>query len=140
MTREQEREIFQTVARHLLKQGAQSIRFGISENPTECVYNNRSGLKCAVGALIPDDKYRPVMDQSGPVDENPAVLNALAEVYGWGDTTPARTIRLLRKLQIVHDYTAPACWGTALKNVAEEWGNPEWWPEVAAEFPEAADA
>lgn len=51
-------EIFDTVVRHLWAQGEQAIDRGV------CQYRAPGGLKCAVGILIPDDKYDPKMDGS----------------------------------------------------------------------------
>jgi hypothetical protein len=49
-------EIFDTVATHLFEQGRQSAKDGM------CLYRTDSGLKCAVGVLIPDEAYDTKMD------------------------------------------------------------------------------
>lgn len=48
-------EIFDKVAAHLKKQRACSMRPG---NTGECAYRGKNRLKCAVGALIPDELYK----------------------------------------------------------------------------------
>ncbi|MGG7519432.1 hypothetical protein ACQ3G6_16250, partial [Allorhizobium undicola] len=45
-------EIFDVVYRGLQEQG-----FRRSENNYRCAYRSSEGLKCAVGQLIPDERY-----------------------------------------------------------------------------------
>lgn len=49
---------FDTACAALLKQGRQAM----SEDGAGCVYRGPGGVKCAVGWLIPDEKYRPAWD------------------------------------------------------------------------------
>jgi hypothetical protein len=58
-------EIFDTIATHLFEQGCQSVKDGM------CLYRTDSGLKCAVGILIPDEAYDKKMD----------------DIFGQGDTS-----------------------------------------------------
>jgi hypothetical protein len=53
-----EQEIFDTVVRHLKKQGrlAKEVLSG------DCFYRAPNGDKCAVGCLISDDEYSPEME------------------------------------------------------------------------------
>jgi hypothetical protein len=51
-----EQEIFDTVVRHLKKQGRRAVDRG------QCVYRHPEGLKCAVGCLISDAEYYPRME------------------------------------------------------------------------------
>lgn len=44
-------EVFDIVSKHLLTQGQKSVELSM------CQYRNSEGLKCAAGALIPDDQY-----------------------------------------------------------------------------------
>lgn len=50
-------EAFKTVAKHVLAQGRPS-----KNEEGMCVYRGPDGLKCAVGALIPDEAYDPRME------------------------------------------------------------------------------
>lgn len=50
-------EIFDTVARHLFKQGHQAIG-----DDGMCAYRGIGGDKCAVGCLIPDEFYDPFIE------------------------------------------------------------------------------
>lgn len=97
-------ELFDKVATHLLKQGRRSVRAN-----GECAYRGKDGLRCAIGVLIPDDKYGrgleglssdagSVMNAAGLVDEN----SLLAHVLQW-----------------VHDSVEPAEWRERLKIEAE---------------------
>lgn len=47
---------FETAVTHLIEQNEQSHHNGI------CVYRGPNGTKCAVGALISDDEYDPLME------------------------------------------------------------------------------
>jgi len=50
-------EVFDIVSTHLLKQGRKSVNIS-----NRCVYRNENGMKCAAGALIPDDEYKPELE------------------------------------------------------------------------------
>lgn len=47
-------EVFDTMLAHLRKQGRVAVIDGVG-----CAYRTPEGLKCAVGALIPDNLYNP---------------------------------------------------------------------------------
>ena len=85
-------EIYDTVAHHLFSQGRKSaVR---SDGMTSCRYRGPHGLKCAVGCLIRDDEYDPVMEDHG--------VNDLCN----RDRLPLRLIphlSLLLDLQDAHD-------------------------------------
>ena len=88
-------EAFETVANHLLAQGRPS-----KNEKGMCVYRGPNGLKCAVGALIPDESYNPRMEDicaSGIIvrfDDLEFLKEANLEVNGE---------RLLDVLQELHD-------------------------------------
>lgn len=59
-------EAFDKVTAHLLEQKARSV---ISDSPDRpvpggktCCYRGENGMKCAIGALIPDEMYSPDME------------------------------------------------------------------------------
>ncbi len=98
-------EIFDTVARHLLKQRERS---GSKAN---CRYRCQSGLKCAVGILIPDDVYEATM-------ENNAVSGLL--LYWSNKFSHLRPYEiLLQKLQSIHDSCEVDDWMGQLYSVAK---------------------
>lgn len=89
-------EIFDAVAIHLFKQGVQS-----RAEVGPCLYRTKEGLKCAVGALIPDELYDPSMDQG---DDDGTGIGWLLRAYG--DKLPkwfANNKMLLMELQDIHD-------------------------------------
>ena len=88
-------EAFETVAKHLLAQGRPS-----KNEKGMCVYRGPDGLKCAVGALIPDEAYDPRMEDIyasmviAQFDDLEFLKEANLEVNGE---------RLLDVLQELHD-------------------------------------
>ncbi|WP_353645740.1 hypothetical protein [Mesorhizobium sp. WSM2239] len=54
-------EIFNTV---YLGLAAQDFRQSYDDDTDQCAYRGPNNLKCAIGHLIPDDKYHPEMDGS----------------------------------------------------------------------------
>ena len=79
-------EAFDTVVRHLRNQGRQAIDDG------RCSYLTQDGLKCAVGCLIPDDKYGTDFEGKS-VTILPRTYLGLEDVY----------YDLLERLEGVHD-------------------------------------
>lgn len=53
-------EIFDTCLTHLRAQGQRALN-----DRGTCQYRADDGLKCAIGALIPDDKYNPNFERFG---------------------------------------------------------------------------
>ena len=95
-------EIFDTVATHLFTQGERGgttvvDSWNTSGTRFRCRYRGDKGLKCAVGALIPDELYDPKMDQGG-FRASALVRNGfnVPEFF-----TPHAT--LLDSLQTIHD-------------------------------------
>lgn len=98
-------EIFDTVSAHLLKQGCKSLFQGVS-----CQYRNTEGLKCAVGILIPDERYDPLMEGSLDTLLSWPALSFLCEHK-----------ELLRRLQRIHDDSDPKNWKHELISLAENY-------------------
>lgn len=111
MTRQ---EIFYHVQRKLLQQGRRSTdaNAGVHEG-TSCVYRNIDGLKCAVGHLIPDDKYRSSFENTNFCE--PMLAEALKS--GGVDINDKETRQLLRALQRVHDRVLPESWHGAFNAI-----------------------
>lgn len=79
-------EVFNIVSKHLLDQGQKSIEFGM------CQYRGSNGMKCAAGALIPDNEY-----------------NSSFETNLWGDLVEKgivenKFVDEIDKLQVIHDF------------------------------------
>lgn len=97
-------ELFDKVATHLLTQGEQS------RADARCAYRGDRGLQCAVGCLIPDDKYSSSMEGSGislPLVQ--AGLPPSIRVY----------LDLIKDLQVVHDAYSVWAWPAQLQVVAD---------------------
>lgn len=97
-------EAFERAALHLLAQG----RMAAADSPTglKCYYRSPDGLRCAVGALIPDELYDPRMENqraTAVIDE--FSLGFLAEANIWDKR---HELTLLDELQWEHD--RPAFW------------------------------
>jgi hypothetical protein len=98
-------ELFDTVANHLRNQGLKCMIHG------SCKYRGHGGLKCAIGALIPDSKYESWMDTT--VIELRSVLWCIGLLDH---------LELCRDLQILHDNYPTNEWPERLKLVANKFG------------------
>lgn len=111
---------FDEVAAHLLAQQARAVS-GI-----ECRY--RAGnLKCAIGCLIPDSEYDPLMEGEviGPATYIGAALTRLGYIPAIDDFVEGIAqpeVRLLVELQCVHDTVPVNLWKAHLAGVAESFG------------------
>jgi hypothetical protein len=111
-------EAFDVVAVHLIRQGKQSRdpAFATDYRPEGlCRYRAPDGSKCAVGALIPDDRYEANMEGTFPTD----IAERLPDVFGGLD------LEMLEHLQMVHDQDDPDEWRSSLKwfaSVEQPWG------------------
>ena len=54
-------EAFEIMCKHIFEQGVQSTN-GKSGGDCYCLYRGPNGLKCVIGALIPDSEYKPEYD------------------------------------------------------------------------------
>jgi hypothetical protein len=91
-------EIFDTVAVHLFKQGRRAVTSHPLTNQVLCQYLTDNGLKCAVGCLIPRDRYVLLMENMG--------VRVLLDKFGvilpdW--MSDPENISLMAKLQYIHD-------------------------------------
>lgn len=112
-------EIFTRVAVHMLRQGVPSK----TESGSSCAYRGVGGLKCAIGALIPDEACTPFFlehfNSSGV--QNFEVISALI-VAGVIDNRYDDKLRLLLSLQMIHDSHGDykkSSWEYQLKEYAE---------------------
>lgn len=82
-------QIFDTVATHLLDQGKPAL-----DAEGFCRYRTESGLMCAVGCLIPDEKYTPKIEgipvgnipHALPFPTDPELLDFLTDLQGYHDS------------------------------------------------------
>lgn len=102
-------EVFDKVATHLLTQKKRSI-----DSKKGCLYRGPDGLKCAVGCLIPDEEYDPVMEVGIT-----ALLTGLDYLIGKPVVSSLREhLTLLTDLQLIHDAHEPLVWKEQLKKTA----------------------
>lgn len=100
-------EVFEQVAKHLLKQNAQSIGY------TGCAYRGRDGMSCAAGALLSDADWETLE----PHDNGVSWL-----VLADRGIVPKVHTGLIRSLQRLHDGREPDSWHGALRTVAAHFG------------------
>lgn len=115
---EAQQAVFETATVHLMMQGKKSQAFMGKVDDLTCAYRSPEGLKCAIGALFPDEEYRPFFEGDtvkGLVEraDGPPTLKRLAEATG----RP-----FLSCLQEVHDDHAVTEWPKALRWVASLYG------------------
>lgn len=105
--------IFDFVADHLRRQNQRSISVD-----GYCRYRGNNGLTCAVGCLIPPDKYDPNIE--GMRAGKPQVLACLpADLLApKGTHLRDRQLWILSKLQRVHDDEVPERWEKELGRLA----------------------
>lgn len=82
-------EIFDKVVNHLLTQNEKAM------TKFRCQYRTEDGLKCAIGCLIPDEKYR------REFDDKALVVIELMEFLP--NIITIKNIPLLEDLQYIHD-------------------------------------
>ncbi len=97
-------EAFETMVRHLRRQGKRSVRIGAYT----CLYRGPNGLRCAVGCLIPDDQYKRSL-------EGKAASCIANKVPALSDIGPG----LLSEMQSVHDDLDVSQWEEGFKDVAQ---------------------
>lgn len=100
-----QQEAFQIVKKHLLCQKQRSIR------GFKCLYRGPGGLKCAVGALIPDDEYNSVYEDT-----------SLQFVHSICPTLSRLDYVFLRDMQSLHDCVEEKEWDTRLKELEIQYG------------------
>ena len=93
-------EVFDQVARHLLKQGEQSVN-----GQGHCKYRHEN-KKCAAGCLIGDDEHNLGMEGQ-----------TWAKLTSYGDC-PCEHADLIGRLQKIHDHFSVENWNQRLKELA----------------------
>lgn len=101
-------ELFDYSVGMLIQQGKPSNDCMIRAR-AQCLYRGVAGAKCAIGWLIPDNKYRPEMEQM--------VLSKVLPLCGWNNIDQ-RKASLLFALQGAHDYAQTNWWLIDFKNRA----------------------
>lgn len=111
-------EIFDTVARHIFKQGVPG-GYTNEENFFCCQYRGEEGTSCAVGCLIPDEVYVPYMEGN---DAESLIENYYDDLPPWMHLNRG----LLGSLQNVHDFLPAwrntSCMQSRLYEIVREYG------------------
>lgn len=108
-------ETFETVVKHLIRQGKKAEIVG----SLSCRYRTPDGLKCAAGCLIPDSEYSPSFEGQivgGIIDRGMQSMNSLSLLL----VRLGHDIRLVRRLQLIHDSCEPNQWPERLKYLGQE--------------------
>lgn len=115
--------IFDKVAKHLLAQRKRAQnRLGGA-----CVYRSSDGLKCAIGCLIPDEHYDPLIEGTVISDleftSRSALLLKNILLKSGINTEDSAVTQLLMQLQLFHDDFDRDFrdWEKSLENLADKW-------------------
>ena len=109
-----EQEIFNKVYKHLLSQNAISERQGKTKRTgMYCAYRGENGTKCSIGSLINDDEYVPEMEEKNVTEMLEIAPSTLKDRL-----TPH--LKLLKRLQGIHDNSGPVFWPRYLQEISEE--------------------
>lgn len=101
----QNQKTFNKVYRHLIRQNKKSI------DGHSCVYRSKEGLRCAIGAIIPNRLYNPNFEcftPGGICSELNSVLRGLGH-----------DLEFCRELQRIHDDYEPDEWENILNQFAK---------------------
>ncbi len=103
-------DLFNTVYRHLLTQGQKAF-ITLTHGSESCKYRTADGRKCAIGCLIPDNRYSPTLEGK----------RAYAEIVREAAGITHDQLDLASALQDVHDYHEPVEWKEQLAQVARRY-------------------
>lgn len=108
-------EAFDKIATHLLTQQEKALDGG-----NNCAYLTEEGLKCAIGCLIPEDKYDITMEGFG--------VREMRELDYWmdelhlDDVIEENMMNFYTEMQDTHDAWPVDEWPWRLKMVASDYG------------------
>lgn len=114
--------LFNKVAQHLLTQQKKA-----ATRSGTCMYRTQTGLSCAIGCLIPDNKYDKSFEGVGIDDtfwdceEDLEFVRDMRKIMRAAGLVKAQT-KLASELQNVHDFYSVKQWPQELERVAEEFG------------------
>jgi len=103
--------IFAKVSKHLIKQNAKSQYLD-----GNCEYRNHRGQSCAIGCLIPEDRYESSFEGQ-LLDEDEYLQHVLKHAIGVNPKKRQEKIDLLQALLMVHDEYNVSNWETELAAV-----------------------
>lgn len=101
--------VFDTVRFRLLLQEKQC-----TDGDGNCLYFGTTGLRCAIGWLIREDRYNGMLE--GESIESLIEQRVLGEEFGEVETT--EDMKLLQELQDLHDSNPPMLWDKKFRDLA----------------------
>ena len=104
-------EVYNTIRDHLLRQHAKALMAGGA-----CAYQAFNGRKCAIGCLIKDEHYDPMLECRSLFDVE--VVSAVEKSIG---KLTSDDLHFLRRFQLIHDKHAEPLWGARLRDVATDY-------------------
>lgn len=107
--------VFYTIKNHLLNQ----MERAIGKNGY-CCFRSPSGLSCAVGCMIPEDRYYPDFESITLVDMHPPATDVEIEFRDALESNGIdfdRDYPMLEDLQAIHDRKEPHNWEAELKEL-----------------------
>ena len=109
--RENQQRVFDAVARHLLEQRAKAV-----DDLGQCRYRAPDGRRCAIGSLVLDAAYSPLMEGRGAGHQ---IVVSVLEASGYVVRGPAGVEEgFLRDLQHIHDNESVERWLSLLRDFA----------------------
>jgi hypothetical protein len=111
-------EIFDKVARHLLRQGEKSSSHG---DQMDCMYRGPGKLKCAIGCLIPDKFYDYDIEGRTIGDDKLDDVLKHCGIRLYVNGTPTSTNMMLDDLQNTHDSCGVDKWRGKLMGIAHRY-------------------
>lgn len=99
-------EYFDIIVAHLREQKIPAVIADMGTVGPRCRYRLVQGdriLKCAIGCLIPTDKYNSEMEEKGSIELNHLVQVAI-------EVSDSDMLKAFSKLQNIHDRTPPEEW------------------------------
>lgn len=106
-------EAYDRVKAHLLKQNKKAMK----DDYGKCTYQTSDGLKCAIGALLPEHILTYEFVQTNhPIS---SLLDGICGTPEIIDHFRGVDPKLLNALQSVHDHHFPSDWAEKLKVIAE---------------------
>ena len=105
-------QVFDQIAEHLLTQSSKSHQSFNNCEKYRCAYRGDEGLKCAIGALIPDEEYKPGM-------ETKAVASLAVEFFP-SPLIDKSTTDFLQTFQTIHDSWEVNSWQYKLSTIPQK--------------------
>lgn len=125
MNQEQRQATYNKVKAHLLSQNKRAV-----SKDGDCLYRAPDGSKCAIGCLIPDDKYSPEFEHKSAargiyryglgIKSQPEVYNLGKVLATLGFTSEDE--HFISQLQSIHDRHAVESWRESLASFAIQEG------------------